>query len=113
MRKFLYRASYCLTMIGIGSLCAYVYDIEPVTEEKHYQQECQAYNRSEHFDHESFPSFSEWQAQNDERDQRASDYISSLVQQVGKDFADAVDWTRDIDASQPMSAEQWKINYGD
>lgn len=114
MINILKYTSYLLFTISFGMIYAYVYDIEPLTEEKSYQLERQDYNRSDHFDHECFPSFNEWQAQNNARDQRASDYLSALVQQVGTDFAECWEWADySRDASQPMSHEQWKSTYGD
>lgn len=107
--------SYGLFTLSGAMSYAYVYDVEPLTAEKHYVIERDAYNRSRDFCFNDFPSFDRWLDEQAERDNRMKEWFAAVAQDIGQQSADAFSWGygSNIDASIPMSAEQWKVAYGD
>jgi len=113
MRKLLKLMAYAMFTLSGVMAYAYVYDVEPLTAEKHYQLERDAYNRSNDAAYNDFPGFSEWVAQQADREGRMHEWFAAVLQQIGEEAAYSFDWTRNVDASEPMSPEQWRIQFGD
>ncbi len=111
--KFLLFCSYSLFILSGVMSYAYVYDVEPFTQEKHYQLERDAYSRSNDAAYNDFPSFTEWCSQEADREQRMYEWACAVAQQIGVEVAEICEWRSVPDCSQPMSAEQWRIQYGD
>lgn len=106
------RLLYFAIAIFIGSVIyAYVYDVEPLTPEKHYQIERNVFMHSDDSHWGDFPSFPDWLAEQDRKDLALKDYLSDLKHRLGQEVAYAFDWTME-DPSRPMSQEQWQATYG-
>ena len=113
MKKLLNFMAFAMFFLTGVMTYAYVYDIEPLSEAKHYQLERDAYNRTNDAAYNEFPSLEQWREGNAEREARMYEWASGVFQQIGEDAAYAFDWTKEVDCREPMSAEQWRAAYGD
>lgn len=113
IHKLLLFCSYTLFILSGVMAYAYVYDVEPLTAEKCYKFERDAYNRSNDSAYNEFPGFQEWMAQEIDREQRMHAWLDGVLLQIGTEVAEICEWRSVPDASTPMSAEQWRINFGD
>lgn len=92
MRRFLNFMCITMTFLLGGMLYAYVYDVEPFTQEKHYQMERDVYYRSVDAGYGDFPSYSQWVAEQETREMLFRDYVHELVRELGLEFADTCEW---------------------
>jgi hypothetical protein len=103
------RLLFCLA----GGMCfAFVYDVEPLSQEKVYALERDTFSRTNDNFNREFPSFGEWVAEQEGRESRMKDYLSALGQKLGEEVAYTFDWSLP-DPSAPMNADQWRCAYGD
>lgn len=112
MYKLLNTLAFCMFLFGGVLAYAYVFDVEPLSAEKVYSLEKDVFNHSDAGMYGDFPAFSDWLAEQDQRENRMSDYLYQLGLQVGRDYAEIWEWGTPVDASIPMSAEQWQCAYG-
>lgn len=91
MKRLLTYLSFTLFLLTGIMTYALVYDIEPISQEKSYCMERDIYNRSDESWNYDFPSFDEWVAENDRREARFYEWISSVGQEIGKEAAACFD----------------------
>lgn len=75
---------------------AFVYDVEPLTSQKHYSMERDTYNHTIDSHYDPFPSFESWVAEQDQKEQRFHDWIAAIADRVGLEAAGCFDpWYQD------------------
>ena len=90
-RKLLKIFSVFLFVCAGGMTYAYVLDLEPLPLDKEYLLERDRFNRTNDDYLQSFPSFSEWVTQQENREKRFKDWVNEVLDRIGNDSAGLFD----------------------
>jgi len=84
---------FSMFMLTGGLICAFVFDCEPLSEEKHYHIERDAFNHNrDRCDWNSeFPSFSEWKDHQDKSESRMREWLNNVKDEIGYQAAETFD----------------------
>lgn len=113
MKKVIEAFAFSLFLLTGVMCCAYVIDIEPLNEYSHYEMERDVYRHSHDAGYWDFPSFGEWVIEQSAKENKLHEYLQSLVEKTGADFAEIWEPGPTSNGMQPMSAEQWDAMRGD
>lgn len=110
MRDILNALAFFCFCLGGAFLYAFVFDVEPLTAEKHYSLERDIFYHSDIGRESNFPSFDVWLAEQNDRDARFHEYLSNLASKVGHEYAEI--WEPGICANSHWSPEEWAYDRG-
>jgi hypothetical protein len=91
MRTLLNWLSIAMFCLAGGMAYAYVYDVDPIPQEKIYLMERAVFNRDSHGYEGSFPCYEQWIEDNEAKEEKFHEYLRNLSEKLGKEIGNCFD----------------------